>query len=251
MIIKFSLLRLSIIFLLVVLFPLVQNQWLNLYLFDIDKFTIYKILYYLSGLLCPVLVCINSLTKFTYYKFNDNKIKNNYREISGKLLLIIIVILIISLSTLITSYIFTNYRTFLNVFNSYNKDIFYFAFDNEIVFILVISILLIFSKTKFILKKIILTNYFIFSIIIWYSQINKILINDSISINNFLKLENLNFINIFLLLLIEAVYYLWSYISYSSNLSDWRVQIPSQREITPVIRIVIFYLLIILYYSIL
>ncbi len=251
MIIKFSLVRLSIIFLLVVLFPLVQNQWLNLYLFDVDKFTIYKLLYYLSGLLCPFLVCINSLKKFTYYKFNNSKIKNNYREISGKLLLIITVILSIALSTLITTYIFTNLRTFLNVFTSYNNDIFNFEFDKEILYILVISILLIFSRTKLLLKKIILINYFIFSMIIWYSQVNKILINDSIVINNIFKIDNINFINIFLLLSIETIYYLWSYISYSSNLSDWRVKIPCRKEITPVINIMIFYLLIIIYYSIL
>ena len=75
--------RLTIFVLLVILFPLVQNQWLNLYLFDINNFTIYKLLYYLSGLIFPILVFKNSLNKFTYYKFLNNKIKN-YHRISGK-----------------------------------------------------------------------------------------------------------------------------------------------------------------------
>ena len=78
LIIKFSLLRLSIIILLVILFPLVQKQWLNLYLFDINNLSIYKLLYYLSGLFVPVLVIINSLNKFTYYQFNLLK-KINYK----------------------------------------------------------------------------------------------------------------------------------------------------------------------------
>ena len=82
MIIKFSLLRLSIIISLVILFPLVQKQWLNLYLFDINNLSIYKLLYYLSGLIVPILVIINSLNNFTYYKFNFYK-KNNNNFISN------------------------------------------------------------------------------------------------------------------------------------------------------------------------
>ena len=101
MIIKFSLLRLSIIILLVILFPLVQKQWLNLYLFDINNLSIYKILYYLSGLFVPILVIINSLNKFTYYKFNFHKKNSNYSDISGKSLFLITLVISSLISILI------------------------------------------------------------------------------------------------------------------------------------------------------
>ena len=247
MIIKFSLIRLSIIFLLVILFPLVQNQWLNLYLFNINNFTIYKVLYYLSGLIVPIFVIINSLKNFTYYKFNHCN-KENY--ISGKLLLLITAIILSSLSILISQYIFINSNIILNFFISNNEYLVQFDIDKQILFVMIFSIFLIFNKTKFIIKKIVLANFLLFSIIIWFSQINNSFFNDLIP-PYISKFGNINFINIAFLLAIETVFYLWSYISYGSYLSDWNVPKISKNDFSPILNIVMIYLSIFLYYSIL
>lgn len=250
MIIKFSLLRLSIIILLVILFPLVQKQWLNLYLFDINNLSIYKLLYYLSGLIVPILVIINSLNKFTYYKFNFHKKNNNNFDISGKFLFLITLVILSILSILISNYIFINLKIILNLLISNNEYLVQFDIDKKILFVVIISIFLIFKKTKFLLKKITLINFFIFSIINWYSQINNSSLNDVIPFYIF-KFGNINFVNIVFLLAIETMFYLWSYISYNSYLSDWNVPKPHMKEITPILNIIMFYLLVILYYSIL
>ena len=250
MIIKFSLLRLSIIILLVILFPLVQKQWLNLYLFDINNLSIYKLLYYLSGLTVPILVIINSLNKFTYYKFNFHKKNNNNSDVSGKSLLLITLVILGILSIIISNYIFINLKIILNLLMSNNEYFVQYDIDKQILFVVIISIFLIFKKTKFLLKKITLTNFFIFSIINWYSQINNSSLNDVIPFYIF-KFENLNFVNIVFLLAIETMFYLWSYISYNSYLSDWNVPRPYKKEVIPIFNVIIFYLLVILYYSIL
>ena len=250
MIIKFSLLRLSIIILLVILFPLVQKQWLNLYLFDINNLSIYKLLYYLSGLIVPILVIINSLDKFTYYKFNFHKKNKNNFDISGKFLFLITLVILSILSILISNYIFINLKIILNLLISNNEYLVQFDIDKKILFVVIISIFLIFKKTKFLLKKITLINFFIFSIINWYSQINNSSLNDVIPFYIF-KFGNINFVNIVFLLAIETMFYLWSYISYNSYLSDWNVPKPHMKEITPILNIIMFYLLVILYYSIL
>ena len=250
MIIKFSLLRLSIIILLVILFPLVQKQWLNLYLFDINNLSIYKLLYYLSGLIVPILIIINSLNKYTYYKFNFHKKNNNNSDISGKSLFLITLIILSILSILISNYIFINLKIILNYLMTNNEYLVQFDIDKQILFLVIITILLIFKKTKFFIKKIILTNFFIFSIINWYSQINNSFLKDVIPFYIF-KFENINFVNIVFLLAIETMFYLWSYISYNSYLSDWNVPKPHMKEITPILNIIMFYLLVILYYSIL
>ena len=236
------------IFLLVLLFPLVQNQWLNLYLFSNNNFSIYKVLYYLSGLIVPILVVINSLNKFTYYKFNDQKKIINI--ISGKFLLLITIILSTTLSILISQYIFINLKLFINFFLSNNEYLVKFDFDKQILLVVIISTLLIFKKTKYLLKKIILTNYFIFSFVTWYFQINNSFLNDVVPTYIF-KFGNINFLNVTFLLVIETIFYFWSYLSYRSNLSDWKIPKPHINEILPIINIVMFYLLINLYYSIL
>ena len=237
------------IFVLLIFLPLVQKQWLNLYLFDNNNFSIYKLLYYLSGLIVPILVIINSLKKFTYYKFIDRKNNNNNNYISGKLLLLITLNISILLSFLISRYIFINLKILLNFFISDNEYLVQFDIDKQIIFLIIISIFLIFKKTKLLLKKIILANFFIFSVITWYSQINNYFLIDKIPFYLF-KSENLNYINILFLLAIETVFYLWSYISYNSNLSDWKLPKPYIEEVTPIVNIFIFYLFIILYYSI-
>ena len=122
--------------------------------------------------------------------------------------------------------------------------------DKQILFVVIISILLLFEKTKFIIKKITLINFLLISIISWYSQINNFSLKEVIPFY-ILKFGNINFLNIVFLLAIEIMFYLWSYISYNSNLSDWNVPMPYAKEATPIIYIFMFYLLIILYYSIL
>ena len=235
--------------LLVLLFPLVQKQWLNLYLFDINNFTIYKILYYLSGLIVPTVVIINSLNKFSFYKFDNHKTKNSF-YISGKLLFLITSFILIIFSFIISSYIIINLKIFLDLFIDNNQFLVQLDNDKQILTVIVISILLIFEKTKLFLKKVLLINFFIFSIIIWYSQFNNSLLIDIVPFHIF-KFKNINFININFLLAIEIIFYLWSYISYGSFLSDWRVPVPYKKEVSPILYILIFYLLIILYYSIL
>ena len=242
--------RLTTIILLVILLPLVQNQWLNLYLFDINNSTFYKLLYYLCGLICPFLVFKNSLNKFTYYKFVSNKIKN-YHCISGKSLLIITFVILFLLSFLTLNYFFINFKILSILFIRDNQYSNFIDFDKTFLFIFIISTLLIFKKLKIYLKKIILINFFIISCFIWYLQINNIQIIDSIMNIKFFNFENINFINIFFLLFIEILYYFWSYLSNSTNLSDWRVPVLYKSEITPILKIVVFYLLIFLYYSIL
>ena len=248
MIIKFSFIRLSIIFLLVIFFPLAQNQWLNLYLFDTNNFSYYKYLYFLSGLICPFLVSLNSINKFTYYKFNNNYINRSY--IKGKTLLIAIFISLFALSTLITNYIFLNFEFFYKILiaNKYNFTI---DISRHILIIVIISIFLIFRKTRPYLKKFLLLNFFMISIFIWYLQLKNVLIDNTYLITNYLKIENINIINILAILVIELFYYLWSYISYGSNLSDWKAPVISKSDFTNILRIVVFYLFIILYYSIL
>ena len=241
--------RLSIIFLLVIFFPLIQKQWLNLYLFDAYNFTIYKFLYYLSGIIVPGLVIIYSLKEFTYYKFNFHKLNNN-TDTSGKRLFFITSIISILLSTLISSYIFINIKLLLNLFIRDNDYLVQFDIYKQIITVVIISILLILNKTKYFMKKIILINFFILSIISWYSQINNILLINIAPFNIF-KFENINFINICYLLAIETVYYVWSYISYGYFLSDWRLPRPHKKEVLSILNILIFYLLIILYYSLL
>ena len=78
--------------------PFVQKQWFNLYLFNNNDISFYTILYYLSGTICPSIVCLNSLKKYTYYSFNKNKIysKNN---IKGTNLLFLVAINLIFLSS--------------------------------------------------------------------------------------------------------------------------------------------------------
>ena len=249
MIIKFGLVRLSIIFLLVILFPLVQKQWLNLYLFDIDNFTIYKFLYYFSGVTVPIFIIFNSLNKFTYYKFNYHK-SNHSDYISGKFLLFISLVLLITLSILTAQYFFINLKLLFDIFISNDKFLVHFEYFKQPLFIFIISILLILKKTKFIIKKIILINFFLISIFIWYSQINNSFLIDKVSFN-IIKFENANFSNTTFLLAIETIFYLWSYISFDTYLSDWIVPKPHIKEFWPIINILIFYFLIFLYYSIL
>ena len=247
MIIKNYTTRLIFPLLIFFILPFVQKQWFNLYLFNINNVSIYLILYYISGIICPSLISLNSLNYFTNYSFKKNKI-NSKNIIKGKNLLFIVVINLIFLSYLITNYFYINFNLLTNLFIEGIKfqqlNIF-----QHIFFILFIGILLIFKKSRIFVKKMILVNFVIISFFIWYIQINSIKIDDQFYIYKFIVLENINVINILFLFFIELLYFLWSFVSYKTNLSDWLVSIPKKSDMLPVFNILIFYFFIIFYYS--
>jgi len=235
--------------LLLLFLPLVQKQWFNLYSFNIKDISFYSILYYLSGAICPSLVYINSLKNYTYYKFNKDKIQS-IKLIKGKRLLFLVAINLIFLSYLIADYIYINFDLTLNLFlegiNVPKPDIPQLSF-----FIFLISILLIFKKSKFLLKKIILVNFILISFYLWHLQINNIIVDDQFHIYKYFGLNDLNLINLFILVVIEISFYTWSFLSYKTYLSDWIVPIPQKRDVIPILNMFIFYFFIIIYYSIL
>jgi len=229
--------------------PFVQKQWLNLYSLYIDDFSFYSILYYLSGAICPSLVCLNSLKNYTYYSFNKAKI-HSIKIIKGKRLLFLVAINLIFLSYLIADYIYINFDLIVNLFlegiNLPKLDISQLSF-----FILLISILLIFKKSRFLLKKIILVNFILISLNLWHLQIKNISVDDQFHIYRYFNLNDLNLINLFILVAIEISFYTWSFLSYKTNLSDWIVPKPQKGDVIPFLNILIFYFFIIIYYSIL
>jgi len=143
--------------------PFVQKQWFNLYSLNINNISFYSILYYLSGAICPSLVYLNSLKNYTYYKFTKDR-THSIRIIKGKRLLFLVTINLIFLSYLITEYIYINFDLVFNLFlegiNLPKPDIPQLSF-----LILLVSILLIFKKSRFLLKKIILVNLLLFLIL--------------------------------------------------------------------------------------
>ncbi len=229
--------------------PFVQKQWFNLYSLNITDISFYSILYYLSGAICPSLVCLNSLKNYTYYNFNRGNI-HSIKIIKGKRLLILVAINLIFLSYLIADYVYINFDLIFNLFlegiNEPKPDIPQYSF-----FIFLISILLIFKKSRFLLKKIILANFILISFYIWHLQINNITIDDQFYIYRYFGLNDLNLINLFILVAIEISFYTWSFISHKTNLSDWIVPKPHEEDFIPFLNILIFYFFIIIYYSIL
>jgi len=229
--------------------PFVQKQWFNLYLFNVNDISFYSILYYFSGIICPSLVCLNSLKNYTYYSFNKNKIFSK-NAIKGKKLLLLITINLIFLSYFIADYIYINFDLICNIlledFNLPNPDIFQIT-----IFIFLISILLIFKKSRFLLKKLILLNFILVSLYLWHMQINNINVDDQFRIYRYFGLNDLNLINIYILVAIEISFFTWSFLSYKNNLSDWIVRQPQKGDINPFWNILIFYFLIVIYYLIL
>ena len=227
--------------------PFVQKQWFNLYVFNNDDNSFYTILYYLSGIICPFLVCLNSLKNYTYYSFNKNKI-NSKNNIKGTNLLFLVAINLILLSFFISKYIYINFDFVCNLFleriNLPKPDIFQFSF-----LIFLISILLIFKKSRLLFKKLILINFILISFYLWHLQINNINVDDQFHIYGYFGLDDLNLINVFILIFIEISYFTWSFLSYKTNLSDWIVQTPQKRDIGPLLNMIIFYFFIIIYYS--
>jgi len=229
--------------------PFVQKQWFNLYSFNINDISLYSILYYLSGIICPCLVCLNSLKNYSYYNFNKNNIDSK-NIIKGKKLLLLVAINLIFLAYFISNYLYINFDLVLNlVFEGTNlpkADIIHLS-----LLIFLISILLIFKKSRLLLKKLILVNFILISFSLWHLQINNINVNDQFHIYRYFGLNDLNLINLFILIGIEISYFTWSFLSFKTNLSDWIVRTPQKRDIVPLLNIFIFYFFIVMYYSIL
>lgn len=246
MIIKSSFVRLIFFLSFVLIFPLIQKQWFNLYLFNINNNSFYSILYYFSGIILPVLVSFNSIYEFTNYKF---KYFVTDRIIKGKSLLFIVLIILLPLSFLIINYFYISLHLISNVF--FNRNLYTLTnHTNNIYLILIICILLIFRKTRIIVKKLTLVNFIIFSLVIWHASFNDILISDKLLINNFAIVEFPNYLNLFLLFLIELFYYFWSYLSNKNNLSNWSIPIPHKNYYLHIFNITFLFLISILYYSI-
>ena len=249
MIIKNNTTKLLVTLSFLLILPFIQKQWLNLYSLNINVFSFYSIIYYLSGAICPSLVYINSLNNYTYYNFPRDKLQS-LNIIKGKRLLFLVAINLIFLSYLIAEYIYINFDLIFNLFlegiNVPKPDIPQLSF-----FIFLISILLIFKKSRFLLKKIILVNFILISFYLWHLQINNISVDDQFYIYRYFGLNDLNLINLFILVAIEISFYTWSFLSYKTNLSDWIVPKPQKGDFTPFLNIFIFYFFIIIYYSIL
>jgi len=229
--------------------PFVQKQWFNLYSLNINDISFYSILYYLSGAICPSLVYLNSLKNYTYYSFCKDKI-NSIKIIKGKRLLFLVAINLIFLSYLIADYLYINFDLIINLFfeeiNVPKPDIPQLSF-----FIFLISILLIFKKSRSLLKKIIYVNFILISLYLWHLQINNINVDDQFHFYRYFGLNDLNLINIFILVAIEISFFTWSFLSYKTNLSDWIVPKPQKGDVIPFLNILIIYFFIIIYYSIL
>jgi len=229
--------------------PFMQKQWFNLYLFNFNNFSFYSILYYLSGIICPSLICLNSLNNYTYHKFNNNKIYSK-KSIKGKLLLFLVAINLIFLSYSTIDYIYINFDLISNLFfegfNLQKPDVLTLS-----LIMTFIVFLLIFKKSRVLFKKLILGNFVLISFYISYLQINNINVDDQFHIYKYFGLNNLNLINILLLVALEISYFTWSFLSYETNLSDWMVLLPQKKDFTPFLNMFIFYFFIIIYYLIL
>ena len=177
MIIKNNSTRLFVTFSFLLIIPFVQKQWLNLYLFNINDISFYSFLYYLSGTICPFLIGLNSLNNYTYYKFNKNTRKKTIR---GRTLLFLVTINLLFLSFLITEYLYINFDFICSLFLEGIKlkpDIYQLSF-----FILLISILLIFKKSRLLFKKLVLINFILISFFIWFLQVNNINVDNQFHI---------------------------------------------------------------------
>ena len=249
MIIKNNTTKLLVTLSFLLILPYVQKQWFNLYSFNINDISFYSILYYLSGAICPSLVCLNSLKNYTYYNFNKDKI-HSIKIIKGKRLLFLVAINLIFLSYFIADYLYINFDLIFNLFlkgiNLPKPDILQLCF-----FTFLISILLIFKKSRILLKKLTLINFILNSFYLWHLQINNIDVDNQFHIYRYISLKDLNLINLFFLIAIEISFFSWSFLSYKTNLSDWMVRKPQRGDYLPILNMFIFYFFIIIYYSIL
>ena len=230
------------------MFPIVQEQWLNILLLNEFEFSYYSILYYISGFLFPILVINNSSYNFSNYNFNSNKYQSKKFKFVGS----IVISTVLILSILIIRYFIFSINYIISQIDLNN----YFDIKLQVLLSVIVMILLLINRTKIIIKKLLLLNYFIICFINWsiyFLNIQgiEIFINKYISSKNFYEFNNLNTINIFFLFIIEILYYIWSFISYKKNLSDWSITYPLKSDFTTLSKITIFYLGIFVYYIIL
>ncbi len=224
-----------------------QDQWLNLFLLNKFEFSYYSILYFLSGFLFPIVVINNSLSNFFEYKFSSNNYENNKLRFIGYLFtftLLILSLLIIRYFIFSINYIIPQID--LNI---------YFDIKLKIFFLLVVMILLLINKTKRFIKRLILLNFFIIFLINWSTyflnlQGKEIFVNKYIFDNNYYDFYNINILSTSFLFIIEIFYFLWSFITYQKNLSDWSINFPKRVDLIPVSKITIFYLGVLIYYLI-
>ena len=229
------------------MFPIVQEQWLNILLLNEFEFSYYSILYYLSGFLFPILVLNNSLFSFSFYKFNSNKYQSKKFKFVGYLVISNVLIL----SILIIRYLIFSINYIIPQIDLNN----YFDIKLQVLLSVIVMILLLINKTKRLIKKLLLLNYLIICFINWsiyFLNIQgiEIFINKYISSKNFYEFNNLNTLNILYLFIFEIFYYIWSFISYKNNLSDWSISYPEKADYTSFSKITIFYLGILIYYII-
>ena len=229
------------------LFPIVQDQWLNIFLLNNFEFSYYSILYFLSGFLFPIVVINNSLNNFFDYKFISNKYESNKLRSIGYLVTFTLLILAI----LIIRYFLFSINIIIPQIDLNS----YFDIKLKILLLLIVMILLLINKTKRILKRLFLLIFFIIFFINWTTynlnlQGIEIFINKYISDNNFYDFNNLNILNLSYLFILEIFYYLWSFITYQNNLSDWSITIPKRIDFIPLSKITIFYLGVLIYYLI-
>ena len=202
----------------------------------------------MSGYLFPIILIFYSLNNFSDYQFiNDNgkEIKNCFRYIS-----FIVFPVLLFFSTLITKY-------FIYLFSIINNDSFNFLDFNKLqfIFILIFSFSLLIKKTKKKVKSLYLISYLINFSIYWtintYSfNISNIFLNEKY-INKFISSNlDFNYINILFLFLLEILYFVWSYIAYKNNLSNWRIPKPRKNNLKPLVNIFLFYLGLFVYFNI-
>ena len=216
-------------------------------MFNTSYLSFYSLLYYFSGVICPILVCINSLNKFTFYEFNitDN---SNKKTLIGKQLFIIVLVTLTITSIVISYYFVLNIDLIIKLF--FDKSLFSLLYKiPNISYVFTIFILLIFKNTRIFIKKAYLANYLLLSILLWYTQINNIEIGNYFFIYKVSYFNNINQTNIVLLLTIESIYYLWSLLSYKRNLSDWIVPVQIKSHLFSFFKILFFYFFIFIYYS--
>ena len=230
----------------VLIFPFIQKQWFNLYLFNINSSSFYSIIYYLSGIICPVIFAFNSLNHFTYYKFNS-LINKEKKIISGKKLFVLVLLILISLSFLIVNYFLVNIELAIKLFHN-QSFLIRVKVDHEIYILFIVSLFLILNKTKILIKKLILFNFILTAFFIWYAQINNNIVDGNYLINKYLITGNPNFVNLAFLFLFEIKFFLWSFLSNKNNLSDWIVPKPLKKDYLNLLRIIIFYFLLLVYY---
>ena len=128
----------------------------------------------------------------------------------------------------------------------------YFDIKFKILLLLLLFILLLINKTKRIIKRFLLINYFIICFINWSTYFFKlqgidILVSKYSTDISYYDFNNINILNIIYLFFFELLYYIWSFITYQNNLSNWSLSYPKRVDIVPISKITIFYLGVLIY----